>query len=133
MNTAKSQFPFSKKEHLCSRRVIEKIFTAGKVINESSLRLLWIEDFLEKEIPLKVAISVPKKNFKKAVDRNKIKRQIRESYRLSKHLIMQELLKEEKKYSCIIIYTSKKQLTSQEMQAKIIVTLQRFVKDACKK
>jgi ribonuclease P protein component len=133
MTLDKQRFLFPKKERLCSRKAIETIFESGKAINESPLRFLWTESSAEDKIPLKIAISVPKRNFKRAVDRNKIKRQIREAYRLNKHKVLTRIENTGRKFSGIIIYTGKEHHTGQEMEAKIIVTLQRFAKEACKK
>jgi ribonuclease P protein component len=133
MNLPKPRFTFSKQERLCSRKVIEKIFESGKAINETPFRLLWVETVSEEKIFLKITISVPKKNFKKAVDRNKIKRQIREAYRLNKHKVFSEIKNIEKKFAAVIIYTGKEQLSWKEIEAKIFVSLQRFAKEACKK
>lgn len=133
MNIPKQPFTFSKKERLCSRKAIEKIFVSGKAINENPFRLLWIESPNEENVYLKIAISVPKKNFKKAVDRNKIKRQIREIYRLNKNRFLSPLQNSEKKYAAIIIYTGREFPDRKEMEAKIFVTLQRFAKEICKK
>ncbi|HKR05371.1 MAG TPA: ribonuclease P protein component [Bacteroidia bacterium] len=132
MNLPKQQFTFSK-ERLCSRKTIEKIFDSGKAINENPFRLLWVEAPNEENVYLKIAISVPKKNFKKAVDRNKIKRQIREVYRLNKNKFFSTLENPEKRYAAIIIYTGRVLPDRKEMEAKIFVTLQRFAKETCKK
>jgi ribonuclease P protein component len=133
MNTPNQQFTFSKQERLCSRKTIEKIFESGKAINENPFRLLWVEAPSEENVYLKIAISVPKKNFKKAVDRNKIKRQIREIYRLNKNKFFSKLENPEKRYAAIIIYTGRALPDRKEMEAKIFVTLQRFAKEICKK
>ena len=133
MNITKQRFTFSKHDRLCSRKEIETIFESGKSITENSIRLLWKEALFEENIPLKIAISVPKKKFNKAVDRNKIKRQIREAYRLNRHKVLPELENSGNKFSAIIIYTGKKPLAWREMEDKIFVTLQRFAKEACKK
>lgn len=126
-------FPFSKSQRLCSRKVIESVFETGNVINQSPLRLFWKESPPEEKVLLKIAISVPKKFFKKSVDRNKIKRQLREAWRLNNHKILPEIESSGKKFSVIIVYSSKQQLTYHETEAKIIVTLQRFAKEACKR
>ncbi len=133
MNLSKQRFTFSKKERLASRKTIEKIFQSGKAINESPFRLLWIESDGEEKIFLKLAISVPRKNFKKAVDRNKIKRLIRERYRLNKHSFFPPIGSSEKNYAAIIIYTGREIPDGKEMEAKFFVTLQRFAKEICKK
>ena len=128
----KQRFFFRKQERLCSRKVIESVFETGKSINENPFRFLWMETLHTENVLLKITISVPKKNFKKAVDRNKIKRQIREAYRLSKHKVLSSIENAEKKYAAIIIYTGKQPLSLTELEAKIIVTLQRFAKATCK-
>lgn len=133
MNTLKPRYTFHKHERLCSRKVMESIFESGKAINENPMRLLWMESSPDENLPLKIAISVPKKFFKKAVDRNKIKRQIREAYRLNKHTILPMLENSGKKFSAIIIFTGKEPLSYQNTEAKIILTLQRFAKEACKR
>ncbi|MEO5570583.1 MAG: ribonuclease P protein component [Bacteroidia bacterium] len=133
MNAPTPRFTFSKHERLCSRKAIESLFQSGKAINEPPLRFLWKETAHLENVSLKIIISVPKKNFKKAVDRNKIKRHIREAYRLNRHKFLEEIVKSGRKFSAIIIYTGKKPLTWREMEAKISVTLQRFVSEICKK
>ena len=127
------KFSFGKQERLGSRKILENIFETGKAINEFPFRLLWIESPVEEKKILKIAISVPKKKIKRAVDRNKIKRLIKESYRLNKHTILSTIETSGKKFSAIIIFTGKEEMTYKETEAKIILTLHRFVQAACKK
>ena|ERR1700733_12608648 len=133
MPVQKERFTFHKSERLCSRKTIESIFNSGKIINVFPVRLLWTESSPEEKINLKIAIIVPKKNFKRAVDRNKIKRHIREAYRLNKHIRLTELNESGMKFSAIILFAGKNMLSWRELEAKIILTLQRFVEQACKK
>ncbi|MEP7169663.1 MAG: ribonuclease P protein component [Bacteroidota bacterium] len=133
INNPNLHFTFSKQERLCSRKTIEKIFESGKAINENPLRLLWIENPNAEKVFLQITISVPKKKIKKAVNRNKIKRHIREAYRLNKHKFFSAFENSEKQYAAIIIYTGREPLAWKELEAKIFVTLQRFAKEACKK
>lgn len=112
------QFTLNKRERIKKRKEIEYLFKEGRVFNVSLLRVFYffekyivsdeisLEDTQEKTF-LKVGIGVSKRHFKKAVDRNRIKRLMREAYRLQK-LPLQNLLKE-KGYSLQVffIYTGK--------------------------
>ena len=96
---------FKKGERLNSRKIISQLFQEGDTINCFPLRII----FLEKNqilFPSAVAVIVPKKNIKKAVDRNLIKRRIKESYRLHKSEFYSLLEKSGKKVNLIILYQS---------------------------
>jgi ribonuclease P protein component len=72
-------YTFKKEERLCSKVLIKKLFDQGAAISQAPFRTLWMETSFEAKVPLQIVISVPKKRFKRAVDRNTIKRQIREA------------------------------------------------------
>ena len=87
----KQKYP--RKEKLKQKREIDLLFTKGKWNSCGNLRIISIN--LEKKpqenfelLNQKIGVSVSKKNFKKAVDRNRIKRLLRESYRLNKDLFI---------------------------------------------
>lgn len=75
---------FNKEERLCSIKLIDKLFHDGSSFLLYPFRIVWLDDNSESGNTVRVLISVPKKRFKKAVDRNLIKRRIREIYRLQK-------------------------------------------------
>ena len=78
-------YKFPKSEKLRLKKDIEKIFAEG--LSDFKYPLVLKHISFEGEGTNLCAVSVPKKRFKKAVDRNKLKRQIREAYRLNKHCI----------------------------------------------
>jgi len=110
------QFTLHKGERIKKRKEIEYLFKEGKVLTVSPLRVFYffgknsqpevLQESIEKPL-LKFGIGVSKRHFKKAVDRNRIKRLMREAYRLQK-LTLQNILKE-KNYSLQVffIYTGK--------------------------
>jgi ribonuclease P protein component len=77
-----SDFSFKKRERLSSSKSISLLFKEGKSISSYPVRILY--NLEGEDIPVKVAISVPKRLYKRAVDRNLLKRRIREAYRLNK-------------------------------------------------
>jgi ribonuclease P protein component len=106
---------FSKSERLCSKVLIDRLFEKGKSFNSFPFRITFLE-IAESSAPIKIVISVPKRNFKKAVDRNKLKRQIREIYRKEKQKTY-ELLGE-KKIILMLIYTAKIKIEFKELEDK---------------
>ncbi len=123
---------FSKNERLCSRILIDRLIEKGKSFNHSPFRITWLP-IAESSAPIKVVISVPKRSFKKAVDRNKLKRQIREVYRKQKQSVY-DVLKDlsagqaEKRILVMIVYTAKTKLEFKEIEQKIIEALERLSK-----
>lgn len=79
-------FTLPKIEKLKSAKLIEHLFTSGKRLKKYPVQLLFVAVDKELQNPIQVAFSVPKRNIKNAVDRNRIKRQLREAYRINKHL-----------------------------------------------
>tara|TARA_B100001250_G_scaffold198923_1_gene170658 strand:+ start:575 stop:946 length:372 start_codon:yes stop_codon:yes gene_type:complete len=96
-------YTYKKSERLCNKKLTENLFLNGSSISVDSFRLVYIE-VENHDILLKSQIIVPKRNIVKAVDRNFIKRQIRESYRKSKYVIFDSLKKNSKSLNVAIIY-----------------------------
>ena len=77
---------FPKREHIVSTRLIEQLFSSGSTSMAAyPLRAVFrMVERSQTDVPVQVLISVPKKRFKHAVDRNRVKRQVREAYRQHK-------------------------------------------------
>ena len=87
-------YSFKKEERLCNVKLIEKLFTDGSSFLVYPFRIVWLSEHGSSVHPVQVLISVPKKRFKRAVDRNLIKRRIREVYRLHKSEYLYPFLNE---------------------------------------
>lgn len=120
---------FKKDERLCSKKTIKTLFEDGSSLTVHPFRLVWLKTELKTEYPVQITISVSKKNIAKAVDRNKIKRQIRECYRKNKNILYEYLYNKGKQYAMALIYTAKDEIEFKEIETKIIITLQRFIEE----
>ena len=95
-----------KNERLKSRKQIELLFNEGKKLTIAPFRIFYV---LNKQSipPLQFGVGVSNKYFKKAVDRNKIKRVVRESYRLQKSELLQSLKEKKSQLNVFFIYNGK--------------------------
>tara|TARA_B100000809_G_C15140284_1_gene532891 strand:+ start:5160 stop:5510 length:351 start_codon:yes stop_codon:yes gene_type:complete len=98
-------FRFPKSEKLKSKKTIELLFTKGKSLTKYPVKVFYFPS--ENAKITQAAFAVPKRNFKSAVDRNRIKRQLREVYRLQKHLLKNE---GELKFALFFLYIGKEKL-----------------------
>lgn len=116
---------FTKVERLSGKIRLDKLFETGKSFNTFPFKVIWLE-VADTAAPVQIVVSVPKRIFKRAVDRNRLKRLMREAYRKNKHLLYNHL--EKKKLHVIFIYTSKTIMTYSEVEEKIVMALQRLTK-----
>ncbi len=121
---------FSKNERLSSKIIIDELFAKGKSFNNFPFKIIWME-LPQVATHSQVLFSVPKRLYKRAVDRNRMKRLMREAYRKNKSSLYENL--KEKKIGLIFIYLNKTKLDYQEIEEKIIVSLQRLYTDIVKK
>ena len=121
------QFTYPKSERLKSKTTIDLLFTAGKSVSKYPLRLVYVPVDLPDEEPIKMGVSVSKKYFKKAVDRNYFKRVLRETYRQNKHLLT---LAGEQRYAFMFFYQTSDKLSFAEIEEKTIQLFQKFVQQA---
>ena len=121
-------FTYRKSEKLKSKKTIDLLFSEGKSVSKYPLRLAYIEsDYgidTDSEQKIKMGVSVSKKYFKHAVDRNYFKRVLRETYRLNKHLLTENL---DKPYAFMFFYQTKERLTYQEIETKTIQLFEKFL------
>lgn len=118
---------FGKEEHLCNISEIQKLFTEGKSFFKHPVKLLWLPGDWSGNPVLKVLISVSKRNFRNSVDRNRIKRLIRECYRRNK-IIAEEGLAG-KCCTIALIYAGKEIPEISLLEPIIIKLLQRLIKE----
>lgn len=116
-------FTYPKKEKLKSKTTIDLLFSEGNSVSKFPLRLVYVENKEANAEPLKMGVSVSKKYFKKAVDRNYFKRVLRETYRLNKHILRDSL---KKPYAIMFFYQTKERLSFQEIEEKTIQLFQKF-------
>ncbi len=116
------KFTYPKTEKLKSHSIIGLLFTEGKSVSKFPLRLLYVENKKTNE-PVKITVSVSKKHFKKAVDRNHYKRLLRESYRLNKHILYEAI---DKPYAFMLLYQTKEHLSFSEIQEKTTELFKKF-------
>ena len=120
---------FKKAERLSSKTIIEKLFESGRSFNLFPFRVVWSEEGPGSPFPAQLAIAVPKKNFKKAVDRNKLKRRTREAYRKNKDRLYSFLGQHKKKIALMLIYTAKEQTEYSVIETKINGVIDRLIRE----
>lgn len=113
-----------KQERLKSKTLIGKLYKEGKSVKSFPLRLVYIQTEHTSKYPSQVGVSVPKRNFKKAVDRNRIKRLLRETYRKQKQLVYNTI---DKPYVYMISYIGKEKDTYDEIELKMEKLLNAFI------
>ena len=112
---------FPKAERLCNYHSIQALFKQGKSIKKYPLKLIYLPS--DKVLtPTQLLISVPKKKLKRAVDRNRIKRLIRESYRKQKH----QLSSQDKSYSLALIYMSDELVSYEQIHTLVAALLRQL-------
>jgi ribonuclease P protein component len=114
-------------ERLKKKQIIQDLFTTGNTFHQYPITVLWKRTKDYEVSPVQVLFSVSKKRFRKAVDRNKIKRLLRESYRKNNNDFYQFLNNSENNCTLAIIYTAKEILPYFEIEKKIISVLKRLI------
>ncbi len=121
-------FTFKKLERITSRKLISEIFAKGKQNFVFPFKAVYLEQPLENQsFPAQVLITIPKKLFPRAVDRNLLKRRVREAYRLNKSFFYTSLEEQKKYISVVIIYSDKKINDYELIERKIKILLEKLV------
>jgi ribonuclease P protein component len=121
-------FTFRKEEKLCSQKIIGDIFLSGNSFLCYPLKVVWKDEVLPDLFPAQVVFTVPKRLFKRAHDRNLLKRQMREIYRCQKEDLYHFLDSRDRKIALMIVYIAKEKLEFsmlEEAITKIVTKLKR--------
>lgn len=115
---------FSKEEKLCSTKAIDTLFAAGESFIAYPLRVVYIiyDESVAEDQRASVMISVSKRKFKRAVKRNRVKRMVREAYRLNKHGLTTLLQNNNKRIDIAFLYLKDELPEYSEIEKSILKT-----------
>jgi ribonuclease P protein component len=126
-------FQLTKEERLCSKKLLTELFNNGSSFLFYPFRITWLINQTPQKYPVQIVISVPKRRFKKSVDRNLIKRRIKEAYRLQKATSLYPFLENQQKQILVAFnYVGKEILDYQYLYEKLSVALLNLEKQMVK-
>jgi ribonuclease P protein component len=100
-----------KANKLCSPKIIDDVFDSGKQVKSYPFVLKFKESKLPKDVSFQIVFSAPKRTFRKAVQRNRIKRLCKEAFRSKRSILDQYLNQQNKQLALFLVYTPKEELT----------------------
>ena len=135
---------FPKQERIVSQKLIEELFTSGQShsLTAFPLRAVFLnengnynededenkkrnENGKQNENAVKLLLSVPKRRFKHAVDRNRVKRQLREAFRKNKHLLA-DIIPEDQSLALAFVWMSDRHMLSADVEQRVVTLLKRI-------
>ena len=118
---------FRKEEKLCSQKIMGDLFLSGNTFLCYPVKIVWKKlDVIPSQFPAQVGFSVPKRLFKHAVDRNRLKRLLRESYRLHKAILYEKLEFAGYRIALMIIYIAKEELPFSKIESALLKALNKI-------
>lgn len=117
-------FGFPKKEKLKSKKIIEQLFEEGAAISKYPLRLRFLKTNLSPGTKIQTAVAVPKKRFRSAVKRNRIKRLMREVYRLNKARYFNNI---EGNFAFLFLYIGSEMPSYEEIEKSMTALFDQFL------
>ena len=126
-------YTFKKEERLCNKKLIEGLYHSGSSFLCYPFKASWQLVDAPQKFPVQILFSVSKKRFKRAVDRNLIKRRTREAYRLNKQQYLYEvLISTDKKIVLSLAYVGKEIAASDFIEKKMLKLLTQLVSEIAK-
>lgn len=125
--TAAPRATFRKHERLCSRTVIKELMASGRAVNEPPLRLIGKVMPLEPSAPAQIAFAVPRRHLPRAVDRNRVRRRLREAYRLNKERWHEALRKAGVQCAWMVVYQGRTVVPYAVTEQKITRAIDRWL------
>lgn len=126
--SAAERFTLSKEERICSKKLINELFTGnGRSMTAFPLRVVFMKRTIVDDQPrAAMLVSVPKRYFKHAVDRNRVKRQVREAFRRNKSIITQNLTDDHKAVAMAFVWLTNEKFPSSEVENRMVRLLTRI-------
>lgn len=125
--SASSSFTFPRSERLKSKKILERTFVEGEKVKAWPLVVRQLKTELPEEVPCQVMVSVSKRLFKRAVDRNRIKRLLRENWRLQKNALVQSWATDETQNAVVFIYMGKEMPTFEIIEKAMGVAVEKMI------
>lgn len=124
--TSSVRHTLGKQERLSRKKIIERLNGEGQALRTPALILVYMPVHLPVDFPAQVMFTASKRNFKRAHDRNKIKRLMREGYRKQKHIVYNPLRHRNLQCALMIIFTGRSLPNAAYVHGKISELLKRF-------
>ena len=126
--SAAERFTLSKEERICSKKLINELFTGnGRSMTAFPLRVVFMKRTIVDDQPrAAMLVSVPKRYFKHAVDRNRVKRQVREAFRRNKSIIIQNLTDDHEAVAMAFVWLTNEKVPSSEVENRMVRLLTRI-------